>query len=615
MFSTFKKLLDLLEPRERRSMWILLGLTLTMAVLDTVGIASVMPFIAVLSEPEAIKDNPYLARAYELFGFTDEQNFLLFLGVGTFTLLMASVISRSLTLWAQLRFTNLGIHRTACRMVETYLNQPYTWFLNRHSADLGTKVLSEVTNVYQGAFYPALLIVANTMVVLFLVSFLLIVDPLLAGMAFASLGGMYLLVFVIVRHFLVRIGDERMKANHERYRVLNEAFGGIKDVKAAGLEDTFLNFFFSPSLNMAKRSVIGAVISEMPSFVLQGIVFGGMLLLLLYLIASYGSLENAMPVVAIYALSGYRLLPALQGIYRNSAQLRFSLPSLSSLHADLTELEGNSSTPTPHTFEAGIELREKCSIVDITYSYPNTVEPALSELSVDLDARTTIGLIGSSGSGKTTLVDILLGLLTPESGRILLDGVPLDATNLGKWQRSIGYVSQNIFLTEGTIASNIAFGAHTDNIDMEAVKRAAEAAQLGAFLEELPLGLNNTVGEKGVRLSGGQRQRIGIARALYHDPSVLILDEATSALDNITEQRVMESIHALGGKKTIVLIAHRLSTVKRCDVLHVLDGGTIVASGDYEHLRRTSTLFQQLEAGSSESDQDDHQRFPAEQKA
>lgn len=597
MVSSYSKLYDLLEPADRKGMWFLLVLTLAMAILDTVGIASVMPFISVLNNPDVVQTNPYLAAAYTWLGFSDDREFLFVLGLGTFVLLMTSVVFRSITLWAQLRFTNYGIHKTACRMVSTYLNQPYTWFLNRHSADLGTRVLSEVTNVFQGAFYPAMLIVANALVTLFLVLFLVAVDPVLAGSSFMLLGGLYFVVFLIVRKLLARIGEERMHANHERYRILNEAFGGIKDVKAGGLEMTFVGLFFSPSLKMAKRSITGAVISEMPSFVLQGLVFGGMLVLLLYLISSYGSLQGAMPVIAIYALAGYRLLPALQGIYRNFSQLRFNLPSLDALHRDLIGLRRDivrtDSTETDFTSER-IRIRESCELRDITFRYPHTEVPALNGLNLRIAAHTTVGLVGASGSGKTTIVDVLLGLLEPETGTLLVDSQEIRPHNKLRWQRSIGYVSQSIFLAEGTIASNIAFGVPAHEIDMHAVQRAAGSAQLDEFLSALPDGLQSGVGEKGVRLSGGQRQRIGLARALYHDPEVLILDEATSALDNVTEQAVMKSIRSMSGAKTIVLIAHRLSSVRSCDEIHLIEGGRAVASGSYYQLLADSPKFRYL---------------------
>ncbi|MEZ5550322.1 MAG: ABC transporter ATP-binding protein [Pseudomonadales bacterium] len=610
MFTPYFKLYELLSSSERKGMWGLVALTLSMAILDTIGIASVMPFISVLSNPEILSTNRILASTYAYLGFGSQQQFLIFLGIGTFVTLMASVLFRSLTLWAQLRFTNMGIHNTACRVVETYLHQPYSWFLDRHSADLGTRVLSEVTNVFQGAFYPAMLIIANSLVTLFLVVFLFLVDPQLAFASFLILGGMYGAIFLFVRRMLVRIGEERISANHERYRILNEAFGAIKDVKASGLEQTFLGLFFSPSQRMANSSVRGAVIAEMPSFVLQGLVFGGMILLLLYLIATYGSLQNAMPVVAIYALAGYRLLPALQGIYRNLSQMRFNLPSLDTLHSDLIGLRTSTESWKERVGmdrrSRPLGLRTICQLRGITFKYDQASLPALEGLDLDIKANSMVGIVGGSGAGKTTLVDILLGLLLPNVGEVVVDGQTITGDNRLAWQRTIGYVSQNIVLSEGSIASNIAFGVSERDIDSDAIARAASSAQLDEFVDELPYGIDTGVGEKGVRLSGGQRQRIGIARALYHDPAVLILDEATSALDSITEQKVMQSVRSLGKQKTIVLIAHRLSSVRGCDVIHMLKNGNVSASGTFEELLSRNSDFRKM-VESSEIDVDSEQ--------
>lgn len=600
MLTPFAKLYDLLEPSQRRGMWLVFALTVAMATLDTIGIASVMPFISVLSNPEMIKTNPYLAHAYHYLGFTSEREYLLFLGLGTFILLISSVLLRSATLWAQLRFTNYGIHGTGYRMVRIYLGQPFEWFLNHHSSDLATRVLAEVTSVFQGAFYPAMLIVSNVLVTGFLVALLTAIDPFLSGAMVILLGGTYVVVLAVVRKLLVRVGEERMRANHERYRVLNEAFGGIKDVKAAGLEATFAGLFCDPSKRMARRSVTGAVISDLPSFALQGLVFGGMLLMLLYLINTYGSLQNAIPIVAIYALAGYRLLPALQGVYRNLAQLRFNLPSLNALHSDLVTLEATTSTALnpmavpSYSAPSPMGLHDSCELQDIGYAYPQADGPALHGINLKIRAKTTVGLVGASGSGKTTLVDVILGLLAPSSGRILVDGTSLTRANQREWQRSIGYVSQNIFLAEGTIASNIAFAIPKDQIDMTAVERAACTAQLQDLIAGMPDGFDTCVGEKGVRLSGGQRQRIGIARALYRDPSILILDEATAALDNITELAVMKSIHDLAGEKTILLIAHRLSSVRACDEIHFLDNGRVAESGTFDALLAKSPPFRAM---------------------
>ncbi len=602
MTLSYADLYKLLTPEQRRDVWFVFVLTLFMAILDTIGIASILPFITVLTEPDVVKTNELLKTVYELFEFSSVDQFQYALGVGTFCLLISSVLIRSLTLWAQLRFTYYGIHTTACRMVSTFLGQPYSWFLNHHSADLATRILSEVHNVYTGIYYQTLLIISNILVISLIVVLLLVVDPTIAATTFFVLGGLYLIVFLSVRKYISRLGEVRLKANHERYRALSEAFGGIKDVKSSSLEGVFLNQFYHPSKRFARQSIYSGYIAETPSFVLQGLVFGGIVLLLLYLMSNYGGLDSAIPVVAVYALAGIRFLPALQSIYRSLSQLKFYGTSLDMLYTDLIglkesarpiERKENNLDIVPRGFD------RECVLKGIEFTYPNMESPVLKEINLSIEKYKTIAFVGSSGSGKTTLVDVILGLLKPQKGQILLDGEALTDELLPSWQKSIGYVSQNIFLAEGTIATNIAFGVPVDSIDMQAVVKAAEVAQLDRMLEDLPEKYETFIGEKGVRLSGGQRQRIGIARALYHNPSLLIMDEATSALDNLTEHAVMEAIEQLSGKITIILIAHRLSSVRKCDEIFFLDSGKIIDSGRYDSLQESCAKFRELvESGS-----------------
>jgi ABC-type branched-subunit amino acid transport system ATPase component len=327
---------------------------------------------------------------------------------------------------------------------------------------------------------------------------------------------------------------------------------------------------------------------------MEGIAFGGMLLVVLYLMGQDGGFASALPVMALYAFAGFRLLPALQQIYVSSTQLRFAGPALDALHGDLKKL-GNFNLQTlpilPMRFTQSIELAH------INYTYPNACKPALKDISLYIPANSTIGLVGSTGSGKTTAIDLILGLLEAQSGSLSIDGKDIDFNNRRQWQKSIGYVPQEIYLSDDTIASNIAFGINNKEIDMVAVERAATIANLHHFvIKDLPLGYQTNVGERGVRLSGGQRQRIGIARALYNSPQVLILDEATSALDNLTEHAVMEAVNNLNHEITIILIAHRLSTVRQCDQIFLLDTGVVSAKGTFDELISQNDQFRSMAA-------------------
>jgi ABC-type multidrug transport system fused ATPase/permease subunit len=356
--------------------------------------------------------------------------------------------------------------------------------------------------------------------------------------------------------------------------------------------------FLRPARTLARRQISAGLMSQLPSFAIQGLLFGGMILTLLYLMARHGGFQEALPVAALYAFAGYRLMPAVQAIYRDISQLRFSEAALDSLCTDFASLQTEAPRARPKGDdgrEDRLPLERELELRDVSYGYPNAARPALHQLSLTIQAFSTVGIVGSTGSGKTTTVDLVLGLLRPREGSILADDVEITDERVRAWQRSLGYVPQQIFLADETVAGNIAFGLPAREIDRAAVERAARIANLHDFvIGELPDGYETKVGERGVRLSGGQRQRIGIARALYHDPDVLILDEATSALDNLTEQAVMEAVHRLGSRKTIVLIAHRLTTVRNCDCIYLLEQGRLMASGPYEELIAKNDRFRAM---------------------
>ena len=599
MLSVVNKIWSLLDARERRRGAIVLGLLVVVAFVDTLGVASIMPFIAVLANPDVVETNRYLAAVYDTLGFESREQFLFALGSVFFGLLVASLALRAIGLWAKLRFSHNREYAWGARLVGGYLRQPYEWFLNRHSAELSTSVLAEVKQVISGALFPFMQLIAHVLLAFFLLGLLIVVDPLLAVAMGGALGGAYLAISVAMQRRLKRIGVERRLANRARFHVVQEAFGGIKEMKILGLEETLVARYTKPAQVLASRQISAGLISQLPAFAMQALLFGGMLLVLLYLIATRGGFQEALPIIAVYAFAGYRLMPALQSIYQDVSQLRFSQAALDALCADFASLQTRPPPGGPamraQEVRERLRLRGKLTLESVVYAYPGAPRRAVNDLSMEIPAYSTVGLVGSTGSGKTTTVDLILGLLRPQAGRIGVDGQELTDDHVRLWHRSLGYVPQQIFLSDDTVAGNIAFGLPEKRIDMRAVEQAAKIANLHDFVvHELPDGYRTRVGERGVRLSGGQRQRIGIARALYHDPDVLILDEATSALDNLTEQAVMEAVHNLANRKTIVLIAHRLTTVRNCDRIFLLEQGNLVASGTYEDLVASSERFRAL---------------------
>ena len=425
------------------------------------------------------------------------------------------------------------------------------------------------------------------MITIAIITLLIIVDIKLTLIVGFLLLGAYLIIFYSVSRFLNISGNKRLINNQLRFTTINEAFGAAKEVKLGGLEKSFINRFSNSAQIYAQTHASRMVISALPRYILEAIAFGGILLMILYIMSKTGSFNSTLPIVSLYVFAGYRLMPAIQQIYEAFTQLTFIRPSLDKLCEDLQNLKSFNENKDQEIlpFKKSINLR------NIHFSYPNTPRITLSELNLSISAKSTVGIVGVTGSGKTTMIDIILGLLEPQKGTLEIDGKVVTKKNIRSWQSSIGYVPQQIFLSDDTIASNIAFGLETEDINQEAVEKASKIANLHEFvINELPKKYQTKIGERGVRLSGGQRQRIGIARALYHNPQLLILDEATSALDNQTEKAVMDAINNLGKNITIILIAHRLNTIKMCDKNYILENGKIKKEAKFEEIVNVSNV-------------------------
>jgi ABC-type multidrug transport system fused ATPase/permease subunit len=586
-----RKIIFLLSAHERKQAFLLLLMILLMALLDVIGVASILPFMAVLTDPTLVETNFILNKMFNIsnkFGIENNKEFLFALGILVFILLVVSLAFKALTSYVQVRFVQMRQYSIGKRLVEGYLNQPYSWFLNRHSADLGKTVLSEISEVVGGGIAPTMELIARVIVTLSLISLLVVADPKLAIVVGFSLGGLYGLIYKLANKYIDQIGKERLKNNQLRFTAISEAFGAAKEVKIGGLEKIYSKRFADPAKIYARNLAAVRVISSLPRYALEAIAFGGILLVILYLMAKTGSFSKALPILSLYAFAGYRLMPALQQIYNSITSITFVTPSLNKLYEDIKNLKSYKNN------ESGviIPLENQITLKNIYYNYPNSQRTTLKNLNIKIPAKTTVGLVGATGSGKTTTVDIILSLLEPQKGSLEVDNQVIKMHNSRAWQRSIGYVPQQIYLSDNTIAANIAFGVEPKNINQDLVEKVSKIANLHEFvIKELPKKYQTTIGERGIRLSGGQRQRIGIARALYHNPKVLILDEATSALDNLTEKAVMDAVNNLSKNLTIILIAHRLSTVKKCDKIYILDKGELKKEGTFEDLIKADDNF------------------------
>jgi ABC-type multidrug transport system fused ATPase/permease subunit len=595
---TFFAAIDLLTPAERRRAMVLLLLVIAMAMLDVIGMASVMPFLAVMANPEMITNYAALNQLYTRMAFTSTDQFLYFLGLASFILLVVAAVVRIGGQYAVNRYTQMRTHSIGVRLLDTYLRRPYAFYLNRHTGDLAKGLLSEVNQLASQVFAPLSQVIAQSISLVALLTLLIVVDPVVALIMASVLGGSYGLIYLTIRRYLGRVGLDRVKANRARFQVVAEALGGIKPVKLLGRETTYVDRFSAASRRMADYQSMNTTLATAPKFLIEAIAFGGIILLTLGLMAHYGghqagALGKVLPLLGLYAFVGYRMLPAVQAIYGAITQMRFGAAALAGIHADF---EGRDELALlPREPAKALPARELVELRDVTFSYDSDKAAGIKGIDLTIPIGSTLGIVGSTGAGKTTLVDVLLGLLQPQSGEIRVDGVAVTPDNMRGWQADLGYVPQDIFLVDASVSENIALGLPLDRIDQDRVRECARMAQILDFIEgELPQGFKTSVGERGVRLSGGQRQRIGIARALYNDPAIIIFDEATSALDNLTEQEVMRAVAALSGQKTVIMIAHRMSTVRNCDRIAVLHKGKLAAVGDYDTLYRENAAFRRL---------------------
>ena len=590
-----KKLFALLSRRERRNLYFLFAGVLVMATLQVASVASIMPFLSVASDPSLVTEQPYLRWAYEHLGFTSTRLFLIALGVGSLVALTLSNIFIILTRWATERYAWGRNHTLSRRLLRSYLYRPYEYFLTRNSAELGKNILEEVREITSNMLKPALRGLAKAIVAVFMIGFLVYFDPVVALMVALVLGASYVGVYFVVRGQLDRQGEVRVESNTQRYQFVGEAFGGVKEVKIQGKEESFLEQYDAPSKRFTNSQALYEVIKKIPRYSIEVVAFGGIILIAVYLIAVEENMRQVIPVLGLYAFAGYRLLPALQEAFHGIAGARFNVAALNKLHGDLNlQMESDSERGSTDDIEP-LPLNESLALRNVSYTYPRAQQPAVRDLSLEIPAQTMTGFVGQTGSGKTTTVDVLLGLLRPQDGAVEVDGTPLDDQLLPRWKKSIGYVPQDIYMSDDSVARNIAFGVPEEQIDLEAVRVAARRAQILGFVEnELPEQWRTTVGERGVQLSGGQRQRIGIARALYHTPSVLVFDEATSALDQSTEASVMQAIYDLDEHLTILIISHRLSTVQRADTVYMLEQGRKVGAGSYEELMSQHSKFRSM---------------------
>ena len=590
--NSLQKLFALLDRREQRQAWIILALTLITGFAQAVGVFSVFPFLNVALNPSLIQQNDTLRFVYELLGFTRGLYFLIFLGVLVFLALIFSNGITTITIYAKMRFSEIRNHSISSRLLEMYMNNNYQFYTSRNSSDLVKNIIQETGQLigYLMSFFDLLV---NVSILVFILITILFIDFQTSMVAAILFGGIYILLTVYFRRTIRRKGEERNQANEDRVRFATEALNSYKTTKVMGVEDFYINNYKSRSLIFARANAFSSAAATIPRYIIEAIAAGGIVLFVLVEIALGRPLESLAPLIGVFGLAGYRMLPALQQVYGAYSRITYLEPIVDRIYEDVEQARA-------YEFSVGeietnkLPLNKEIRFENASFKYDRGEDNVLKGVSLTIQKNTMVGIVGKTGSGKTTMMDLLLGLLFVKDGAMKVDSTLITPQNVKQWQAQIGYVPQEIYLSDDTVRKNIAFGQHEEAIDDERVKRVISMAALDDLVARLPQNIETIVGERGVRLSGGERQRIGIARALYRQPQLLVLDEATSSLDGKTEEEVLEAIREAAKDITIVMVAHRLNTLVDCDVIHVLEHGKVIDQGTYQELLDRNLAFQQM---------------------
>ena len=591
MLKVIIELFSLLTPSQRKRFYVLQVLILIMTFIEILSIASIVPFMALVGDPSVLERDNLLATIYLKYNF-ETYEFIFYLGVIVLiSLTVASIVSIYIT-WRIAMFPPRIGTEIAHKLFSYYLDQNFLFHTKGSSSKLTKKIANESKRVSDQILTPLIYANARIVLVFFIILIMFLYDPLILISTLTIFISAYLILFKFVRTKLQSYGSNISEMLSKRFRLMSDSFGGIKDILLLGRSSNFKKLFLKTSDELAYSEGNIAVIERTPRYFMELLAFGSMIALVLYLVKnSQGNLGLLLPILSVYALAGMKLLPSLLLIYSSAATVKGNLAAYEAIREDLKNAnKSNLPNHNDHTFSKYNEINLK----EVTFTYPDKINPALDQISLTIKANSLVGFVGTSGSGKSTLIDVIIGLIKPQKGEVTINGTSLNKQNLRAWQNKIGFVPQSIFLTEGTIAENVAFGIPYDLINYEQVERALKIANLKELVSKLEKGVHSTVGERGVQLSGGQRQRIGIARMLYYEAEVFVFDEATSALDGITEKTIMDAIYNFTGKKTLIIIAHRLKTVQKCDEIFMMENGRIIDSGTYQYLLQNNEKFKKM---------------------
>lgn len=578
-----KKIFYCISDHDRLLTGFILFIIIVGSGMELLGVSSFMPFLELLTEPESIETNALLRMCYSLLPFGNSTNFLACVALA---IILVYICKNAFLVWQKnyIYKYSYNIQKGISeKLLSAYMHEPYTFFLNINIAEL-QRTLTIDTDYFAKAIIHGLETMSELFVCVTLGVYLFTVSWSISIMVIIILC-LFVVFFVWVSRRITRTESKRMQGYNARiYQDINQSLGGIKEIKVLGREQNFVDDYVGILKKYIRTLRIVRLLGIVPKYIVEaGSMTGLLLALILKMYFGQGDFQEFVPQLGVFAVAAFRLMPSVGRISEHYNAVLASLPSVDVIYRDIKDvddrgLQEETAADTTWKMQNAIHVR------NVTYAYPNTDVNVVENVSFDIIKGKTVAFIGASGAGKSTMVDIILGLLIPQKGIIAADNLNI-AQNLRTWHKEIGYIPQTIYLSDDTIRNNIAFGIARGEVDEDAVRRAADQAQLTEFLDSLPEGLDTMVGDRGVRLSGGQRQRIGIARALYHDPEVLVLDEATSALDNDTETAVMQAIDSLHGSKTIIVIAHRLTTIRNADQIYEVGDGKVVAREKAEVLK------------------------------
>ncbi len=592
MNALIRQLYGLLDRKQKKKIIIIQLLIFITSVSEIVAIGSIGPFMSVVGNTEVLESGGFISDFFKWSGIASSGDFVFLLGVFSIGLLLVGSIISVFNSWITILYSQQIGASISNKLYEHYLYKKWEEHSVISSSELTKRIAQESGRLTNGIILPLMQMNSKIVLIFLMLVALIVYNPLVTMSGIMLFSSAYIIIYKFVRLRLHVAGKQLSDVNTERFKLMAEGFGGIRDILLMRRQGYYVERFRKENDKVVDSQTLVQTLSIVPKYIIELLAFGSIILFVLFLLKEYsGDLSEILPVLAIFGLTGFKLLPALQAVYSCVAKVKGNLAAFEAIQNDLTGSKNREAVA-----EGDFCMDYNNLYLDKVFlKYPTKSEYALKNISINIKAKSTVGFVGASGSGKSTIIDLIMGLLTPTSGCLKLDDSELNFSNLRVWQSKIGLVPQTIFLSDASILENIGFGLPISEIEMGQAMHACKLACLDEFIGSLPNGIYTTVGERGVQLSGGQRQRIGIARALYNNAELLVFDEATSALDGVTERNIMKAINDLSGQRTLIMVAHRLSTVKKCDVIYYMDDGEIVASGSYGELLESNEKFKELD--------------------